>query len=716
MECSVPRRMTRLKWRRALLFITATLLVVSNLLSPVAAAAGDNGGAKLVRVGYVNFENYQEGGEGEYKRGFGYEYLQRIAYSTGWQYEYVYGSFSELLQMLKDGEIDLMGDLSYTEERAEVISFSALPQGRENFYIYTTVDQKNIDPFELDTLNGQRIGVTANSYQQGLLMKWLEEGAYDCTVVEYAGSSKTAAALNSGEVDAMIMTDMASTGGYVPIVSIGYAEFYFGVNRERPDILEDLNRALREIQTTDPYYNEVTYAKYITSSLSNSYLSKQERKWLEEHDNTVRMGYLTGNLPYCDTGDNGMPKGLITALIDTFEQDFNIHVTTTGYATPKEMVDAAADGETDLFGPLYGDFWLSEQYGFFNSNAIASTTFILLYQDDYTQKTTEKIACAKNNAIQRGAAEVLFPDSEYVMCQTKEDCLEAVLSGEATCTIASAATMNHYKQYKAMKVLNMVELPKAVQICMGTLRGNSELLNIINRVIFASTENLSGAVLIDNAHADVPFSLSDYLEEHSLAVILILVAIIALMLAFFLYYHQMTSRLIKMQTTNEELSHQAFRDGLTKVGNRAGYLVAEKDLQLQIDAGEPVEFALLVVDVNGLKTVNDALGHETGDLLIQNTSQRIHEICGRSPVFRIGGDEFVAVLTGVDYEQRGQLLSELRRESLPGVSKQQVEMGLTSMAFGMAEFDREADRTVAEVFARADKAMYACKKQMKQAD
>lgn len=339
-----------------------------------------------------------------------------------------------------------------------------------------------------------------------------------------------------------------------------------------------------------------------------------------------------------------------------------------------------------------------------------------MYQDDYTQKTTEKIACAKNNAIQRGAAEVLFPDSEYVMCQTKEDCLEAVLSGEATCTIASAATMNHYKQYKAMKVLNMVELPKAVQICMGTLRGNSELLNIINRVIFASTENLSGAVLMDNAHADVPFSLSDYLEEHSLAVILILVAIIALMLAFFLYYHQMTSRLIKMQTTNEELSHQAFRDGLTKVGNRAGYLVAEKDLQLQIDAGEPVEFALLVVDVNGLKTVNDALGHETGDLLIQNTSQRIHEICGHSPVFRIGGDEFVVVLTGTDYERRGQLLSELRRESLPGVSKQQVEMGLTSMAFGMAEFDREADRTVAEVFARADKAMYACKKQMKQAD
>ena len=144
-----------------------------------------------------------------------------------------------------------MGDLSYTEERARDISFSELPEGSENFYIYTTADQETIDPYELETLNGQRIGVTVSSYQQGLLMDWLEENGYDCTVVEYNGSSATAAALENGEVDAMIMTDMASMGGYVPVVNIGHAEFFFGVNKNRPDILEELNNALREIQTTD---------------------------------------------------------------------------------------------------------------------------------------------------------------------------------------------------------------------------------------------------------------------------------------------------------------------------------------------------------------------------------------------------------------------------------------------------------------------------------
>ena len=110
---------------------------------------------QTVRVGYTVFENYQEGYEGEYKRGFGYEYLQRIAYSTGWSYEYVYGSFSQLLEMLSNGEIDIMGDLSYTQERAQVISYSSLPQGKETYYIYTMPDRVDIDPMDQETLEGK---------------------------------------------------------------------------------------------------------------------------------------------------------------------------------------------------------------------------------------------------------------------------------------------------------------------------------------------------------------------------------------------------------------------------------------------------------------------------------------------------------------------------------------------------------------------------------
>ena len=698
---------------RALWLLPALLLAVLCLTAPGAGAedaAPDADGPTVVRVGYVLFENYQEGGEGEYKRGFGYEYLQRVAYATGWEYEYVYGSFSELFAMLQRGEIDLMGDISYTEERAKTISYSALPQGREKYYIYTTADQQRIDPYDTATLNGCRVAVTANSYQYGLLLDWLQENDCSVAVMEYTGSAQAAEALRSGEADAMIMTDMASASGYVPVVSIGFAEFFFGVNRARPDLLAELNAALREIQTIDPYYNEVTYARYNTSSLSNRYLSRRERLWLTGHDNTVRLGYLADNLPYSDVDENGAPRGLITVVIRTLEEEVCIRVEPVAFRLPKEMVEAAKADRVDLFGPLYGDFWLAEQYGIFNTNPITDTTCLLLYQGEYDDSVTDRISLFSGNAIQKGALEVLFPEAETVYCDSREDSLEAVLDGRAGCTIVSAATLNLLRQYPAMDSLNFLELPSAADICLGTVRGSAELLNIVNRAIFASSEDLTGAALMVNVHADAPFSLREYLQQHAIMVILLLLGIIVLLIGAFAYYLNVNLRLLRMEHKNQELSRQAYRDGLTRVGNRAGYLAKEKELQLSMVLGEAPDFALVVADVNGLKQINDTEGHEVGDKLICNTSRLICRIYDHSPVFRIGGDEFAVVLTGQDYENRDRLLALLRDSVLPRVDRAQVEAGHTSAACGMAVFERGRDQTVAAIFKRADREMYRCKK------
>lgn len=670
-------------------------------------------GSQPVRVGYVLFENYQEGGEGEYKRGFGYEYLQRLAYATGWEYEYVYGSFSELLAMLQSGDIDLMGDLSYTEERARTIRFSALPQGQERYYIYTTDGQEGVDPDDAESLDGRRIGVTSNSYQYRLLLDWLAENDYRCTLVEFPGTAALVAVLHAGEVDAVVMTDMASSTGLVPVANIGYSDFYYGVSRSRPDLLAELNRAMREIQTIDPYFNVVTYAKYNTSTLSNSHLSKAERQWLEQHDNTVRLGYLENDLPYCATAADGTLRGEITALVKTFEEEFGIRVQAVPFAVYDDMAQAAANGEIDLFGPLYLDYWLAEQYGIFNTKSILSTTCVLLYEGDYDDSVTGRIAYYPGNAVQKGAAEVLYPDAEFVACDSKEDVLEAVLDGRADCTILSSAMLNLMRQYEAMRSLNMLELPGAAEVCLGTARGNSALLNIANRVIFAASENLSGVALMENTYAESAVTLQEILQQHAVGVTAVLVGIIVLMLGFFVWYLRMQARLAAAQNKNEELARQAFRDSLTKTGNRAGYLSLEKELQMQMVLGQWPEFSLVVADVNGLKEINDTLGHEEGDMLIRNTGALLRGVFANSQVFRIGGDEFVVVLTGEDHRERAMLLERLRAQSLPFVDRETVEAGRTSVACGMAAYDRETDRTVAAVFDRADREMYRCKTRMK---
>lgn len=684
------------------------------LLSLLPAPAAAQRETIPVRVGYTIFENYQEGRDGEYKRGFGYEYLQRVSYVTDWEYEYVYGTFSELIQMLQAGEIDLMGNISYTEERARTIHYSKLPQGRERFYLYTTPEQERIDPNDLSTLNGCRIGVTSGSYQHGLLLQWLEDNQYDCTLGEYTGTAACCDALTAGEVDAVVMTDMASHRGFLPVVNIGFAEFYFGVNRSRPDLLAQLNNAMMEIQTIDPYYNEKVYAKYSTTSLSNTHLSREERDWLERHSNTVRLGYLTDNLPYCDTAEDGSLKGLLTVLVQTFAEEFGIRVETTPFAALDAMIQAAQAGEIDLLGPMFADCWLAEQNGLFPTDSFSNTTCILLYQGEYDQSKTQTISCSANNAIQRGAVQVLYPGAELVECQSTEDSLQAVLDGRAGCTIVSSAKLNLLLRYKAMDSLNMLELPAAADICLSTVRGNSELLNITNRVVFASSEDLTGVALMENIRNDSSLSVLEFVQQHALAVIGFLLCVIALLIGWVVFYVSTNRRIARMRSKNEELSQQAYRDSLTKVGNRAGYFSEEIKLQRKINAGEPLAFAMVMVDVNDLKTINDTLGHEYGDKLICNASRLICRIYDHSPVFRIGGDEFVVILTNGDYEQREALLAQLAENNLPRVDAEQLSQNGVSIAFGMAVYDSSHDHGVESVFERADKAMYNCKKKMKQ--
>ena len=688
--------------RKILTAVILCFLIIGFMSFNIQAEKGET-----VKVGYVLFENYQEGGDGEYKRGFGYEYLQRIAYSTGWSYEYVYGSFSELLEMLEKGEIDLMGDLSYTEERAQKISYSALPQGRENYYIYSRVDNTEIDPMEPDTLDGKRIGAVSSSYQYSLLMDYIEEENCGFELVDYSSSSVMKEDLNNGLIDAMMLTDMASSGNYLPVVSVGSGDFYFGVNKKRPDLLHELNLALKEIQTSDPYYNEVTYSKYISaSSLSNAYLSKKERTWLNEKNYSITLGYLDWNLPYCASDENGELNGLLSVVVNEFKSLFNIDVKTVAYDDIDSIMKDIEEGRLDLFAPLYKDAWLAEKNNMLVSNAINTTTFVMFYDGELSEDTYKRIAYADNNVIQTGAIEVLYPDAEMLKYKGRRECLQAILRGDAGSTIISSSALNRLKKYEETSKLTIMELPNVVEVCIGTPRDNAELLNITNRVILSCSDDLKGAALMDYTYEEPIFTLSGFIKENYQAVIIILILVIALMICIFVYY-------LSSEKEKKKLSAMAFKDALTRVGNRTGYLDRERDLQLSINSHEDIEFAIVLLDINNLKKTNDVCGHEKGDMLIKNTSRIICQIFDHSPVYRIGGDEFVVFLTGNDYKSRFDLLKKLEEVNKDYHHECSLEDGEAGFAYGLSEYIPDIDTSVAQVFKRADETMYKYKNEMK---
>ncbi|MBQ8927176.1 MAG: GGDEF domain-containing protein [Oscillospiraceae bacterium] len=175
----------------------------------------------------------------------------------------------------------------------------------------------------------------------------------------------------------------------------------------------------------------------------------------------------------------------------------------------------------------------------------------------------------------------------------------------------------------------------------------------------------------------------------------------------FIYKDKETEQNMAIQLAKQK----AYKDGLTNVRNKLAYLEYLAELETSIENEELTEYGVVVFDVNGLKTINDTLGHEAGDAYIKSGCRLICRIFDHSPVFRIGGDEFVAVLRGSDHERREELINTFRK-----TVDVHLKTGDVVVSCGLAVFDSAQDRNYNDIFKRADQFMYEHKRTLKAAD
>lgn len=226
---------------------SSIVLCLMILLSMVPFTAyGQKSEQKVVRVGWYESTYCYRDQFGE-RRGVAYEYQRRIAAHTGWTYEYVEDCWPNLLQMLMDGEIDLLSDVSYKPEREEQMLYPALAMGSESYYIFIDADNTEINPEDLQTLSGKRVGVNKGSYQMSLLQDWMEKNHIALEIVELTGDeADSMRMLSKGEMDAFVSLDsFAAHERLLPVTKIGSSDYYFTVNKNRPDLLTELNTACR---------------------------------------------------------------------------------------------------------------------------------------------------------------------------------------------------------------------------------------------------------------------------------------------------------------------------------------------------------------------------------------------------------------------------------------------------------------------------------------
>lgn len=553
----------RIQKHIALILCAAFLL--TGMASMTCFAAEES--ARKVRVGYAWSANFSEGeSDEEYKSGYAYEYLQKVAYYTGWQYEYVYGDWSTILDMLERGEVDVMAGIAYTEERSRVLDFPDFPMGTEHYYIYVRQNSTLASKDVID-IEGLHIGCIEGSIQDMILDSWDQNGEKDFTVEKFPGTKEMYKAFSQHAIDAVVDTDNAvlPTDGLVPIAKVGSSDYYLAVAKGRDELLAQLNRALEKINNSSPYYLQNLYNKYFSETAVVMSLSPQEREWLSEHP-SIKVGYMNQYMPYCGTDKQGKTTGL---LVDLFENMFSKlsmeqmpAIEYVAFDNQKDMITAVNDGDVDVAFPVFCDIWFSEMQGLYQTTDIADVMVDLVYKGNYNNLSMEKIGVNRDNLIQYQFTVKQYPKAEIIYYDTIDECLEAVVKGDIDCTIINGLRTDALIGKDYYKSLNSVELTDTSSLTMGVKRGNVELLTLLNHGLHTLDKNFAMANSYKYENNIPVYTAKDFIRENMLWVLLLVVLIAAIIAFFLLRYARHTRRYLAQEkelTKNLENALKAAR-------------------------------------------------------------------------------------------------------------------------------------------------------------
>ena len=474
--------------------LTALAVLSAVAPAPVFAADSDQQ-VKTVRVGWlVNNEGFQDGTPGERLSGWGYEYLQTLSYYTpGWRYEYVSGTFTELMDMLEAGEIDLMPNISYSEERAQKLLFSSNPEGTERYFIYAKPDRDDLAKGDPRALQGLTIGCNPGVMQTFVGQQWLANEGITCTYKEIDTGGALFDALANNEVDAIIMNDTTSSPSASPMFYIGSSDYYFAVPKSRPDLMDDINAAMSAIARVNPRYIDEVKSNYSVKNSGSSSLNGPERSWLKANDNAITLGYITGKLPYCNEDENGEMEGSLASLATTLHDKFGITVKTVAFDSYKMMSKALSKGSIDVALPVYRDYWVAEQSGVVQSASLGTVSLTAIHTGSDLNKDLQNIACTKSSFVNKNALESLFPTATVTEYQSDDEAFDALRKGTAHCIVAPSSRIKTIGDRYDLEGYETAELPDTCELSCWISRGKPELLGIVNKGIINAGESLSAS-------------------------------------------------------------------------------------------------------------------------------------------------------------------------------------------------------------------------------
>ena len=258
------------------------------------------------------------------RRGYGYELLQALAGYAGWKFEYVKCDWSNCFDMLENGEIDVMGDISYTDERAQKMLFSDEAMGEKKYILYADLSNMDIGTSDFRFMDGKRVGVLMGTEPEIMLTEWENRNGIQTEHINVYNNDDVEKKLANHEIDAFVSLEESiwSEQGISSVIAIGKSGIYFAINKVRSDIKTELDFAMCQLEQDSPFFKADLYKKYFTLDYNQS-LMGGEKSWLKEHGD-IRIGFLSNDPAIFsmdeETGKlTGMPSDMLTSALAIYD-------------------------------------------------------------------------------------------------------------------------------------------------------------------------------------------------------------------------------------------------------------------------------------------------------------------------------------------------------------------------------------------------------------
>lgn len=490
-----------------------------------AKAAEEETTERVVRVGsFEDTFNYVN--EKGARKGYGYELLETLSGYIGWKFEYVTCDWSNCFEKLINGEFDIMGDISYTEERAKQMLFSDEPMGEEKYYLYADLSDTDISAYNFQTLNGKRIGVLKGTQPEVMLTEWEQKYNLETTHVNIANNDDVKRKLADHEIDAFVSLEESlwAAQGISTVVNVGKSGINYAINKDHPEIKEELDNAMRRLEDDNPFYLADLYKQYFSMDYT-PILSGEEKKWLKEHG-AIRIGFLKD-----DTGISTieMPDGRFSGAMTDYIQyaagclgnqklDFKL----TEYNSYEEETEALKSDEIDMIFHFSQNPDTAEEYHFACTNtAWTYNLMAVTNKTSFNENESNRIAVPKDDLPLEKHIEYYYPQWEIVECDSVDDAANLVIKKHADGFVTGVASASDYSEKYNLYSLPLSNPEKSA---FAVKSGNHYLLSILNKTIKAMPSNMLTSAIAMYESTPGKVTLAKFVKDN-LAVVLLCSAV-----------------------------------------------------------------------------------------------------------------------------------------------------------------------------------------------